>query len=53
MSEIKVKNKAKIPHYRNNSNIKYQNHRKRQNRYPWRTNTWPPLTFLDQYRHFN
>ena len=37
---------------RNNSKIKYQNRRKRQNRYPWHKNT-RPLIFLAWYRHFN
>jgi len=45
---IKMKNK-KIPHCWNNSKIKYQNCRKRQNQY---TNIWP-LTFLAWYTHFN
>ena len=35
----------KIPPSRNNSKIKYQNRRKRQNLYHQHTNTWP-LTFL-------
>ena len=31
---------------------KHQNHRKRQNRYSYHTNTWP-LIFLAWHRHFN
>ena len=31
----KIKNKSKIPHCRNSSNIKSRNRRKRQNRPPY------------------
>jgi len=45
-----LKNK-KIPYCRNNSKIKYQNRRKRQNWYPHQANT-RQLNILAWYRHW-
>jgi len=36
----------------NSNTMDNQNRRKRLNRYPYHTNTWPP-TFLSWYRHRN
>ena len=47
-----MKNKEKIPNCRNISKIKYQNHRKRQNRYPLQTNEDPHIPGLVQTLHF-
>jgi hypothetical protein len=46
-----MKIKHEIPHCRDNFKFKYnQNRRKRLDRYPYHTNTWPP-TFPSWHRH--